>query len=73
MGQQAYTTGSGNFTATVTGNHTIILIGGGGGGATKNGTLAAGYAGYILITWEDAVEPDPPEVFQSTPWLKVTS
>ena len=28
-----YTTGSGNFTAEFTGDHTITLIGGGGGGA----------------------------------------
>jgi len=51
----------------------LIIMSYRGGGATKNGTSAAGYAGYILITWEDAVEPYPPEVFQSTPWLKVTS
>ena len=43
MGLQEYTSGSGTFTATVTGNHTIYLVGGGGGAGDKGG--ANGEAG----------------------------
>lgn len=54
-GQQEYTTGSGNFTATVTGNHTITLVGGGGGGggggaSNKNGGGGGGGGALCQIT-----------------------
>lgn len=54
-GQQAYTTGSGNFTPTVTGNHVITLVGGGGGGgggggSNKNGGGGGGGGGLCQVT-----------------------
>lgn len=54
-GQQEYTTGSGNFTPTVTGNHVITLVGGGGGGgggggSNKNGGGGGGGGGLCQVT-----------------------